>query len=114
TSHVSYSFLNFGCKTTMFFGIHRYAKYSSLRNKKRVTIWQPNSFTNLPKFAIRPKLDFLVFPLIAFILGRNALIFPNRFAFTSFFRNFGIHRTYLALGNEKKIKYFFCISLVFS
>jgi len=26
---------NFGCKTTMFFGIHRYAKYSSLWNKKR-------------------------------------------------------------------------------
>ena len=35
TSHVSYSFFNFGCKTTISFGVHRYAKYSSLRNKKR-------------------------------------------------------------------------------
>ena len=26
-------FFNFGCKTTVSFGIHRYAKYSSLRNK---------------------------------------------------------------------------------
>ena len=34
TSHVSYSFFNFGCKTTISFGIHRYAKCSSLRNKK--------------------------------------------------------------------------------
>ena len=34
TSHVSYSFFNFGCKTTISFGIHRYAKCSSFRNKK--------------------------------------------------------------------------------
>jgi hypothetical protein len=34
TSHVSYSFFNFGCKTTISFGVHRYAKYSSLLNKK--------------------------------------------------------------------------------
>ena len=27
-------FFNFGCKTTISFGIHRYAKCSSLRNKK--------------------------------------------------------------------------------
>jgi len=33
-------------------------------------------------------LDFLVFPRLAFISGRIALIFQNRFAFTSFFRNF--------------------------
>ena len=33
TSHVSYSVFNFGCKTTIYFGIHRYAKCSSLRNK---------------------------------------------------------------------------------
>ena len=32
---VSRRFFNFGCKTTVSFGIHRYAKYSSLRNKKR-------------------------------------------------------------------------------
>ena len=30
------SFFNFGCKTTISFGIHHYAKCSSLRNKKRV------------------------------------------------------------------------------
>ena len=35
TFHVFYSVFNFGCKTTMFLGIHRYAKYCSLRNKKR-------------------------------------------------------------------------------
>ena len=33
-------------------------------------------------------LKFLVFPLIAFILGRIALIFQNRFVSTTFFRNF--------------------------
>jgi len=33
-----------------------------------------------------------LFPVFAFILGRIALIFPNRFAFTSFFRNFAIKR----------------------
>ena len=33
------------------------------------------------------------FPLIAFILGRNALIFQNRFTFTSFFCNFA-HNIY--------------------
>ena len=85
---VSRRFFNFGCKTTVSFGIHRYAKCSSLRNKKRVTIWQPNSFTNPPQFAICPKLNFLILPLFAFILGRNALIFQKCFAFTSFFRNF--------------------------
>jgi len=30
----------------------------------------------------------LVLPLIAFILGRNALIFQNPLFFTTFFRNF--------------------------
>ena len=49
---------------------------------------QPNSFTNPPQFAICLKLNFLVLPRLAFILGRIALIFQNRFAFTSFFRNF--------------------------
>ena len=34
TSHVSYSFFNFGCKTTISFDVHRYAKYSSSLNKK--------------------------------------------------------------------------------
>ena len=33
-------------------------------------------------------MNFLVFPLIAFILGRIALIFQNRFVTTTFFSNF--------------------------
>jgi len=42
-------------------------------------------------------------PRLAFILGRTALIFQNRFAFTSFFRNFATSwRTYSALGKKKK------------
>ena len=36
SAHVSYSFLNSGCKTTIFSWFCRYAKYSSLRNQKRV------------------------------------------------------------------------------
>ena len=42
----------------------------------------------LPQFAFSPKLNFLVLPRLAFISGRIVLIFQNRFAFTSFFRNF--------------------------
>ena len=53
-----------------------------------VTIWQPNSFTNPPQFAFCPKLNFLILPRHAFISGQIALIFQNRFAFTTFFRNF--------------------------
>jgi len=30
---------------------------------------KPNYFLNPPKFAFNPKFNFLVFPLIAFILG---------------------------------------------
>ena len=63
-------------------------KFNCQRGRKRVTIWQPNSFTNPPQFAFSPKLNFPVLPRLAFIIGRNALIFQNRFAFTSFFRNF--------------------------
>jgi len=33
-------------------------------------------------------LNFFILPRLAFISGRIALIFQNRFAFTSFFRNF--------------------------
>ena len=35
TSHFLIPFLIFGCKTTVFWVIHRYAKCSSLRNKKQ-------------------------------------------------------------------------------
>ena len=52
-----------------------------------VTIWQPNSFTNPPQFAIWPKLKFFILPRSAFISGRIALIFQNRFVTTTFFRN---------------------------
>jgi hypothetical protein len=53
-----------------------------------VTIWQPNSFTIPPQFAFSPNLNFPVFPRIAFITGRIALIFQNPLFFTTFFRNF--------------------------
>ena len=53
-----------------------------------VTNKKPNSFTNPPNFALPSFLYFLVLPRLAFISGRIALIFQNRFAFTSFFRNF--------------------------
>ena len=108
TSHVFYSFFNFGCKTTMFFGVHRYAKCSSLLNKK------PNSFTNPPQFAFSPYLNFLVLPRFAFISGRIALIFQNRFAFTSFFRNFALLSANLLSTRKKKQTSLFCSSLVFS
>ncbi len=35
-----------------------------------------------------PQLTFLVLPRLAFISGQIALIFQNRFLFTSIFRNF--------------------------
>ena len=54
----------------------------------RVTIWQPNSFTNPPQFAFSPKLNFLVLPRIAFITGRIALIFQKPLPITTFFSNF--------------------------
>ena len=50
TSHVSYSFFNFGCKTTFFLGIHRHAKCSSLRNKNGLR------FGNLTPSPILPNL----------------------------------------------------------
>ena len=55
-------------------------------------IWQPNSFTNPPQFAypciIAAPYQGTLNPRIAFITGRNALIFQNRFVTTTFFRNF--------------------------
>jgi len=95
----------------MFFGIHRYAKYSSLWNKKRA-VKGASFFTILKgyfsrsqghklgydlatyllhqssQFCVVPILNFHVLPLFAFISGRNALIFQNRFVTTTFFRNF--------------------------
>ena len=85
----------------MFFGIHRYAKCSSLRNKKRVTIWQPNSFTNPPQFAFSPYLNFLILPRLAFITGQIALILQNPLLFTSFFCNFALKFVNSKLSNSK-------------
>jgi len=65
----------FCCKTTVFWVIHRYAKYSSLGNKKRVTNKKPNSFTNPPQFTFSPNLNFPILPRLASIFGRIALIF---------------------------------------
>ena len=73
----------------------------------RVTIWQPNSFTNPPQFAICPKLNFLILPRLAFISGRIALIFQNRFAFTSFFRNFASSKKNEVY--EEKFDYYFSL-----
>ena len=61
------------------------AVWADVELRERGTIWQPNSFTNPPQFAICLKLNFFILPLFAIILGRTALIFQNRFAFTSFF-----------------------------
>ena len=73
----------------------RASKASSQRWRRwlnEVTIWQPNSFTNPPQFVypciIAAPYQGALNPHFAFISGRNALIFQNRFAFTSFFRNF--------------------------
>ena len=79
-----------------------------------VTIWQPNSFTNLPQFAFSPKLYFFILPRLAFISGRIALISQNRFAFTSFFRNFAIKDGELTPSRKKKQTNLFCSSLDFS
>ena len=53
---------------------------------------KPNSFTNPPQFAypciIAAPYQGALNPRLAFISGRIALIFQNRFLFTSFFRNF--------------------------
>ena len=56
----------------------------------------------LPNLLFDPNLNFLVFPLIAFILGRNALIFQNRFRVTLFFRNIAIRDGELTPSRHKK------------
>ena len=64
-----------------------------------VTIWQLNSFTNPPQFAFSPYLDFFILPRLAYISGRIALIFQNRFRFTSFFRRSTLGRRLLFCKN---------------
>ena len=109
----SYSFLNSGCKTTIFSWFCRYAKYSSSWNQKLVVrdaslcpilpirltkfnwlqrpsrgflLWQaakpspdkqPNYFFIPPRFAFSLKLNFLVFPRLAFYLRGFCVNSPN-------------------------------------
>jgi hypothetical protein len=54
TSHVSYSFFNSGCKTTISFGIHRYAKCSSLRNKNGLRFGNLTPSPILPNLLLAP------------------------------------------------------------
>ena len=64
TSHVSYSFFNFGCKTTISFGVHRYAKYSSLRNKNGLRIRNLTPSPILPNLLLVPIWTSLFFPVL--------------------------------------------------
>ena len=66
-----------------------------------------------PLFAICLKLNFLVLPRLAFILGRIALIFQNRFAFTSFFRNSGFAEVTMHLEMQKKNSFSFAFHSFF-
>ena len=60
----------------------------------------------LPQFAypciIAAPYQGALNPLFAFISGRIALIFQNRFAFTSFFSNFAIGNGELTPSRQKK------------
>ncbi len=90
---------NSGCKTTIFSWFHRYAKYSSLRNQKRVVrgvLLCPILPIRLTKFnwlqrpyrgfllrqAAKPSPDkrpnyFFIPPIFAFSLKLNFLDFPR-------------------------------------
>ena len=63
-------FSNSGCITTIFSWFHRYAKYSSLRNQKRVV------------------RGALLCPVLPFIYEVSALILQIPSFVTDFFRNF--------------------------
>jgi len=65
SAHVSYLFLNSGCKTTIFSWFCRYARYSSLRNLIP------------PKFAFSLKLRFPIIPCFAFYLQSFCVNSPN-------------------------------------
>jgi hypothetical protein len=57
-------------------------------------------------------LNFLVLPRLAFITGRIALIFQNRFVTTTFFRNFAIKDGELTPSRQKKERILlFCAQL---
>ena len=71
TSHVSYSFFNFGCKTTISFGIHRYAKCSSLRNKKLAVKGAP-FFTILKGYFSRSQGHKLGYDLATYLLHQSS------------------------------------------
>ena len=70
---------------------------TALRPSRGFLLWQaakpspdkkPNYFFIPPKFAFSLKLNIPIFPRIAFITGRIALIFQNPLFFTTFFHNF--------------------------
>jgi hypothetical protein len=58
-------------------------------------------------------LNFLILPRLA-VLGRIAIIFHNRFDFTSYFRNFALAaQSGVTAIRKKKETGFFCSALVF-
>ena len=71
TSHVSYSFFNLGCKTTISLGIHRYAKCSSLRNKKRA-VKGASFFTILKGYFSRSQGHKLGYDLATYLLHQSS------------------------------------------
>ena len=71
TSHVSYSFFNFGCKTTISFGVHHYAKCSSLRNKK-LAVKGASFFTILKGYFSRSQGHKLGYDLATYLLHQSS------------------------------------------
>ena len=95
---LSYSLLILCCKTTVFWVIHRYEKWSSLRNKGGTT-----------KLSISGRVPTgggrcCVLPRFAFILGRIALIFQNPSFVTSFFCIFAADNAKRWLKNVNYVK----------
>ena len=93
SAHVSYSFLNSGCKTTIFCWFHRYAKYSSLRNQKRVV------------------RGASLCPVLPFVYVHSALILQNCFSKSTFFRSFAlVARSYSVSAIKINAIYFVLLS----
>ena len=75
STHVSYSFLNSGCKTTIFSWFCRYAKYNSLPNQKRVV----RGALLCPVLPIRlTKFNWLPRPSRGFLLRQAAKPSPDK------------------------------------
>ena len=95
----SYSFLNSGCKTTIFSWFYCYAKYSSLRNQKRVV----RDASLCPILPIRlTKFNWLSKPSHGFLLRQaakpspdkkpNYFFIPPKFAFSLKLNFLDFHR----------------------